>query len=396
MPRARPVLRLLLSGLAAAGTGAAAPSVATAATGTVLSADAVAPGGRVVVRAAGLALPVRVQVRRGGAWVARGALVYRAGKPARFRAPDEPGVLRLRAIGADGRATRAKDVRVRPLQLAAVGDINLGDGPGAAIAANGAAWPWASVGPVLRAADLAFGNLECAVSTRGVQQDKQYTFRGRPSSLRAVARSGGMDVLNLSNNHAGDYGPTALLDTLRYVRANGMVPVGAGANESQAYRPAVVERLGLKVAFVGFETILPFEFRAVGARPGTAWAFPEKIRASVRAAVRQADVVIATFHWGIERDLVESPQQRELARLAFASGATAVIGAHPHVLQPIRRPRPGRLVAYSLGNFVFSANSANTNRTGILTLGLGAGRVITDRFTPARITGSRPLLTGRR
>jgi len=359
----------------------------------VLSAAAVAPGGRVAVRATGLKLPLRIQERRGSAWVDRGPLIFRAGLPARLRAPARPGRLRVRARGADGVATTARDIRVRPLVLAAVGDINLGDGPGAAIDAFGVGYPWASVGPRLRAADLAFGNLECAVSTRGAQQEKAFTFRGRPSSLAAAARLGGMDVLNLANNHSGDFGATALLDTLRYVRANGMVGVGAGVDEAAAYRPAIVERLGLRVAFVGFSTIEPFAFRAVGGRPGSAWGFADRVRRSVRAAAAQADVVIATFHWGIERDFVASAQQRSLAAVALSAGATAVLGAHPHVLQPIRRPRPGRLIAYSLGNFVFTANSPGTNRTGILTLSLGADQVIDDRFSPARIVNSRPILS---
>lgn len=384
MRRLLPITVLIASACAAAPAGAGAQSV-------VLP-EAVAPGGRLEIRATGLRLPVRIQERRGAAWVNRGALVLRPGKPARFRAPATPGRLRLRARGADGEVTRSAIVRVRPLTLAAVGDINLGDGPGAMIDRFGAGYPWAGVGRHLRAADLAFGNLECAVSARGVQQEKTYTFRGRPSSMQAVAQAGGMDVLNLANNHSGDFGTTALLDTLRAVRKHGMTPVGAGSSEAQAYRPAIVERLGLKVAFVGFETIEPFGFRAVGGRPGNAWAFPDRVRRSVRVAAAQADVVIATFHWGIERDVAESAQQRALAAVAFAAGATAVIGAHPHVLQPIRRPRAGRLVAYSLGNFVFSANSPGTNRTGILTLRLGAGRVLGDSFAPAHIVASRPIM----
>lgn len=372
--------------------GGAGAATDPPAAGHLIVPPAVAPGGRLVLRATGVKRPFRVQERRGGAWVAHGPLVLRAGAAARVRAPKSAGRLRLRALGADGVATASAYVRVRPLTLAAVGDINLGDGPGAAIDRYGAGYPWASVGPRLRAADLAFGNLECAVSTRGVQQVKTYTFRGRPSSLKAVARSGGLDVLNLANNHSGDFGTTALLDTLRGIRADGMTPVGAGANESQAYRPAVVERLGLKVAFVGFETIEPSAFQAVGGRPGDAWAYPARVTRAVRAAAKEADVVIASFHWGIERDFTESAQQRALAATAFAAGATAVIGAHPHVLQPIRRPRAGRLVAYSLGNFVFSANSPGTERTGILTLKLGAGAVLGDSFTPATIHGSRPVI----
>jgi len=173
-----------------------------------------------------------------------------------------------------------------------------------------------------------------------------------------------------------------------------MTPVGAGATEAEAYRPRYMRRLGLRIAFVGFSTILPFEFRALGGDPGTAWGFPERVRAGVARARRHADVVIATFHWGIERDQFESPAQRALAEVALDAGADAVIGAHPHVLQPIRRLPGERLVAFSLGNFVFSASSSGTSSTGILELGLGRLGVLDARLVRARIQGGRPLLDG--
>lgn len=352
----------------------------------------VAPGGRVVVRVRGMQRPVRIEERRAGRWVRRGEPIVRIGQPTTFRAPGSTGQLRVRATDAVGRITRSRRITVRALRLAAVGDINLGNGPGVMIDRFGPAYPWMSVGPRLRAADIAFGNLECAISLRGTAQDKQFTFRGRPSALQAAATTGGLDVVNLANNHSGDFGRLALLDTLRYVRRFGMVAVGAGATETQAYRPVVVERLGLRVAFVGFGNILPFEFRAAGRTPGSAWAFPGRVRDSVRAARRVADVVIATFHWGIERDRSEAPDQRALARAAIDAGATAVIGAHPHVLQPVRRPGSGTLIAYSLGNFVFSAASPGTQNTGILELDLTARGITSDRFLPATIRASRPIL----
>jgi len=351
----------------------------------------VAPGGRISARVTGLARPVRLQIRRGGVWRGTGRSVRTLGRRLSTRAPLDERVIRLRVRGADGATSAVARVRVRALTLAAVGDVNLGDGPGAMISRFGAAYPWTSVGPPLRAADLAFANLECAVSLRGTPQEKQYVFRGHPASLRAMRRSAGIDVVNLANNHAGDYGDRALLDTLRYSRTNGIATVGAGASSASAYRPTVVERLGLRVAFVGFSTILPFEFRAGARDPGTAWAFPAQVERAVRRARREADVVVATFHWGTERATTEDASQRALAQLALRAGATAVIGAHPHVLQPIRRP-PGRLVAYSLGNFVFSANSPGTSTTGILRVRLARGRVLGAKLLPARIRASRPVL----
>jgi hypothetical protein len=62
------------------------------------------------------------------------------------------------------------------------------------------------------------------------------------------------------------------------------------------------------------------------------------------------------------------------------------------VLQPVERPGPRRLVAWSLGNFVFAANSAGATSTGILLVGLGADGVRGARLVPARIDGARPVL----
>ena len=264
-------------------------------------------------------------------------LRYRPARPARR--------VRLRLV-ADGVVSRPVVVRFRDVRLAAFGDANLGDGVAPVMAARGATWPWGDVGPVLRRADVAFGNLECAVSWRGAAVPKEFNFRGSPRALRRIVRFAGLDALNLANNHVGDFGTAALLDTVRHVRTSGALPIGAGANLAAASRPRVVRRLGLRVAFVGFSDVVPAGFAAGPGRPGTAFATVPAIRAGVRAARRRADVVVATFHWGVERAHHENARQRAFARTAFAAGAAAVIGAHPHVLQPIRRAgrRQGRRV----------------------------------------------------
>ncbi len=308
------------------------------------------------------------------------------------RALASPGRLAVRAR-APGESATTPPVRVnvRPLRLASVGDINLGDAPGAAIAANGPRYPWESVGSALRKADIAFGNLECAVSKRGEPFPKQFTFRGTPRALRGLRRHSGLDVLNLANNHVGDYGPQAMMDTVRAVERMDMRAVGAGRNLDRALEPQVVERLGLRVAFVGFSEIYPIEFAAAADRPGTAWAEPDSIARAVRAARRQADVVVATFHWGIEKAGLESAAQQALAQAAVDAGAQLVIGAHPHVLQPLRR-EGASLVAYSLGNFVFGAASSDTTSTGILVTDLTGDGVSGARWRPGQIAGGRPEL----
>jgi poly-gamma-glutamate capsule biosynthesis protein CapA/YwtB (metallophosphatase superfamily) len=280
-------------------------------------------------------------------------------------------------------------VRVRPLKLALAGDVNLGDRVATAISAFGVRYPWLSVAPVLRAADISIVNLECSVSTRGSPvPGKQFTFRGSPNSLRAMARFAGVDVVTVANNHALDYGRIAFADTLRYAHLYGMKTIGGGANLAVARRAAIFRLGGLRVALLGYSDVRPPGFDAGSTWSGTAPAFPWYIAPDVRRErVRGADIVVVYFHWGIERTFRPTARQRSLAQVAFDAGATIVVGAHPHVQQPMEQPRPRRLVKWSLGNFVFGANTLGTESTGILRVRVGRAGVRAYGFRRARIGG---------
>jgi Bacterial capsule synthesis protein PGA_cap len=281
-------------------------------------------------------------------------------------------------------------LRIRPLLFAAAGDVNLGDRVGTGISAYGTRYPWLSVAPVLRRADIAIANLECSVSTRGSPvPGKEFTFRGSPSSLRAMASYAGVDIVTVANNHALDFGRLAFADTLRYAHLYGMKTAGGGRNLLAARRPAVFLRGGLRVAILGYSDVRPPGFDAGSSYSGTAPAFPWYISSDVRRArARGADVVAVYFHWGIERTFTPTARQRSLAQVALDAGAKVVLGAHPHVLQPIERPRLRRIVAWSLGNFVFGANTLGTESTGILRIRLGRGGVLGHSFRRARIGGT--------
>ena len=192
--------------------------------------------------------------------------------------------------------------------------------------------------------------------------------------------------MSLANNHALDYGRVAFGDTIRYAREYGVAAPGGGANLAATRRPRVRTVGGLRVAFLAYSDVRLPGFDATPTRSGAAPAFPELIRPDVRAAGRRADLVVVWFHWGIERTLSPTARQRSLARASFEAGGDVVLGAHPHVLQPIRRTRT-KLVAWSLGNFVFGANSSGTARTGILRMKLTRAGVVDHSFRRARIAG---------
>ena len=302
-----------------------------------------------------------------------------------------PGLYPLTVTAAD-QTQNAGAVRIRPVTLAAVGDITFGEQVGPTLDRLGGRYPWTSVASVLRRADIATGNLETAVSLRGTPAgDKQYTFRGAPWMLRPVHSYAGLDVLTLANNHAVDYGRTALLDTVHAVRAAGMQTIGAGTTSWLARRPAVVTRGGLRIALLGYSDINPAGFTATADASGTAAADPAEIGADVRAALRRADVAVCFFHWGVELHPLPDSRQKELAIACLRAGASLVLGAHPHVFGPIVRPSRHTLVAWTLGNFVFPSG-ATTGRTGILQVRLGTDGVEGYGKTPVAIEGFRPIV----
>lgn len=290
----------------------------------------------------------------------------------------------MRAIGT---------LNVRPVVLEAVGDITFGEQVGPAISTYGGAYPWRYVASTLERADITVGNLETAVSERGTAAAKQYTFRGVPSALKPLHSLAGFDVLTLANNHTVDYGRDALLDTMNAVHAAGILSIGAGATSFRAHRPAIMVEGGLRVALLGYSDVNPLGFTATESSPGTAKADPTAIAADVRAARRHADDVICFFHWGTELHPDPDARQQMLADACLRSGASVVLGAHPHVLGPITRPTPNTLVAWTLGNFVFPSAGV-TAQTAILRVELGASGVAGYRAVPVVIDGFRPRLAG--
>jgi poly-gamma-glutamate capsule biosynthesis protein CapA/YwtB (metallophosphatase superfamily) len=297
------------------------------------------------------------------------------------------------SVKSNGVTARAGTLLVRPVILDAVGDVTTGEQVGASVSTLGSDYPWSQVGPTLRAADVATANLEGAVSSRGVAvADKEFHFRGSPALLRSAHVAGGLDVVTVANNHSGDYGSVALLDTIRFAHAAGIQTVGGGVNAAAALRPVIVTVGGLRIGFVGLSDVNPYGFNATADSPGTAKADPDTVAAAVRAARRQADVVVCWFHWGTELVLGPSERQRELAAAALNAGAQVVLGAHPHIFGAVTSPTHATVVAWTLGNFVFPASSAGTTRTGILTIALDRNGVRGWRVQHATIHGFRPEL----
>lgn len=241
--------------------------------------------------------------------------------------------------------------------------------------------PFASLSPQLSSADLALVNVEMTISDRGTAiAGKQFTFRAPPVAADIIAGAG-IDLATVANNHARDFGTDAFLDTLDLLEDAGVTVLGGGRTDTEAYTPRVVT-IGegdqqIDVAFVAASLVMPWGFGATPSRPGIADGNDRnRVLANVRVAAEEHDLVIVTLHWGIERNTCPESTHRTFAEQLLDAGATAVIGHHPHVLQPVEFAN-GRLVAFSLGNFAWHPRSSITADTGVLEL----------KFTDTELTG---------
>jgi poly-gamma-glutamate synthesis protein (capsule biosynthesis protein) len=264
--------------------------------------------------------------------------------------------------------------RAEPVKLVFVGDLMLDDGPGKMIASGRD--PLAPFASMLADADYRIGNLECPIATMGQPLDsKIYNFRAHPRVLSVL--KGRFDALAVSNNHSGDYGQAAFLETLNHLKQAGIASFGGGRNLAEAHQPLWIEKNGLRIAVLGYNEFKPRSFEAGPHWPGIAWSEDTQVAADIRAArAAGADVVIPYMHWGWEREPEPTERQRWLARMMIDFGADAVVGGHPHVTQGTEIYR-GKPIIYSLGNFVFDGFELPAAKVGwLLRMTVDGGGVV--------------------
>jgi poly-gamma-glutamate capsule biosynthesis protein CapA/YwtB (metallophosphatase superfamily) len=280
--------------------------------------------------------------------------------------------------------------------MSVAGDIMLGRGVAAAARGTGDLTP--ALRPMQRrlaAADLTVGNLESTLSRAGPPTQGGDSFAADPGVTRGL-RDAGFDVLDLANNHLGDFGPRALVQTVRRLRADGLRTFGAAANSRRAWQPAVVERAGVRFGFLGFNAIGETPEVATG-RPGAvSVSMPPRTGPLDRAELRRfldavrrldgrVDVVVVFPHWGTQYTNVPEPVQRHVARQLVSAGADLVAGGHPHWVQGAAMVRD-RLVVHSLGNFVFDMDFMDETMRGLLLeLTYWGAELKAARFVPYRM-----------
>lgn len=236
------------------------------------------------------------------------------------------------------------------LRLVFFGDIMLDGGPGNWVSLGKD--PFEPCAALFENADLRIGNLECVVGDGGTRQNKPYVFRGDEDSCRFLRRW--FDAVSLANNHTLDFGPDGLMIAIESLKKAGIPYFGAGKNIKRSRKPLVMERKGRRIGLIGFNEFYAEDYAALKDRPGNNPLEREAILDDIRKCrdTLDCDVVIPFLHWGEEMESQPRDDQRQLARECIDAGATAVIGAHPHVVQTVDYYH-GRPIVYSLGNFVF-------------------------------------------
>ena len=175
----------------------------------------------------------------------------------------------------------------------------------------------------------------------------------------------GFDVVSIANNHIWDYGEEAFLDTLEILRKNGIQPVGGGEDYSKAHEPVIKEIRGTKIAFLSYTDLVSRSLTTESSIPAISFAEKEEIVRDIKEARRNADIVVALFHWGDEYKTRPNALQEDLAHAAIDAGARIVIGHHPHTIQDTEEYNGG-FIAYSLGNLVFDQNFSEETRRGLM------------------------------
>ncbi len=243
------------------------------------------------------------------------------------------------------------------------------EGGGAAPSLNHDGWDhvFGPITDVLRTADVGVVNLETPVTDNKKAVTRELLFNA-PSSMAQALASAGVKVVSTANNHARDQHPEGLLETLRHLDAAGIRHAGTGASKAAAWEPVFVDVRGMRLGFLSFTRWLNgYSNPKDEAGPHVAFVpypvhrhhrglKPEEAEAAVRAAAARCDALIVMVHWGTEYKDTPNPDDRKLGRALLEAGARAVIGHHPHVLQPLEAyaTADGRrgLIAYSLGNLV--------------------------------------------
>ncbi|MFH1825261.1 MAG: CapA family protein [Candidatus Firestonebacteria bacterium] len=255
------------------------------------------------------------------------------------------------------------------LSLIAVGDIMLGRYVDVVLEKKPPVYPYEKVKSIISSADITFGNLECSLA-RDPSKEKPiltgYVFKAS-SDYSDGLKEAGFDILSLANNHSKGGGKGTIVKTIDVLNKKGIVTVGAGENLDKARELKIIKVDNIKVVFIASTLVCPEIYLAKEDESGVYKSDENLILEDVKKAKQISSIVIVSLHWGEEKEFTPTNSQRDLAHKIIDNGCDLIIGHHPHVLQGLEIYK-GKLIVYSLGNFIFdkTKETSKTNKSIIL------------------------------
>ena len=290
------------------------------------------------------------------------------------------------------------------LVIAAVGDVLLHDPLQAKALRQGFTSLWEAALPFLKLADVAYANLEGpiadGINRLGQEINNRSQFKNiytgfpmfnYPPHLATALKESGFDIVSTANNHGLDRYAIGVDKTINALNKAGVAYIGTrqrGSNQSWIH---VIQKNGFKIAWISC-TEMTNGFNDKYKQVLYCYKKNDKkwILNTIKELKFKVDAIIISPHWGEEYQRTPNAEQKQFAREVLEEGATAVLGSHPHVLQPMQKyiTKDGRatIIMYSLGNFVSYQGKPHTRNTIILFLNLNKtsqGTIISDvRFVP--------------
>lgn len=225
-------------------------------------------------------------------------------------------------------------------------------------------WVWENISHFLKQSDFNIWNLESPTNGTPLYSYEETMIFNAPPNLIQTLPGMNFEIMNLANNHALDQGESWLRTTEKLLNVIGITSIGTGMNLEEAWTPKIIEKNGIKIAFIGASyasinddgsTMNPFVARMQDT---------ERLIGALWEAKNKADYIIVSMHGGQEYSRTPTELQKSFAKTAIDNGADMVIGGHPHWTQGIELYR-GKYIFYSLGNFVFDQDFSYETKTGL-------------------------------
>jgi poly-gamma-glutamate capsule biosynthesis protein CapA/YwtB (metallophosphatase superfamily) len=277
------------------------------------------------------------------------------------------------------------------IDLVAVGDVMLGRGVNEEIKKHGAGYPFEKTRDIIGGADIAFCNLECAISPSARGSFQNGNFCIKPEDAVGL-KDAGFDVVSLANNHMFDCEKKGILTTMQFLKEEQIKFTGAGKTDKYALVPATFDLKQTRVGFLAFSSYPMSWVNVRAGEPSIAFYDSSLAGEAIRKLKKKADVVVVSMHWGDEYRKEPSARQIEMAHQLTDAGADLVLGHHPHVLQEIEEYHGG-VIVYSLGNFVFDQRKKETQKSTIFKAMLSTKGVSGYSTLPVQIEDFRPRLS---